>query len=367
MRVGDSDEPMTEYEVYAYEAFKRNYQDDIRPVERAVLSALDQDLLRNYLRDLQKSKPNLSSLGDAEICELLSYTKNGTPTLSAVLLFGKYPQAFFPQLCITAVVVPGTQLGDTGEQGERFIDNRRIEGSVSAMLDQTMAFLSKNMRTKIIIDAMTGKREDRPEYPLIALREMLLNALVHRDYSVHTEGTPIRVVMYSNRLEVCSPGGIYGRLQVKQLGLVYPSTRNPVLATAFEVMGLTENRYSGIPAMRRAMATYGLPEPVFTDERGNFTATLYNGLTAEYAAGPELSETERKLLIFLQTPRSRKEIAEHLGLSSVNYALKEYIGPLLDKGLVKMTIPDKPRSHKQMFVLTGSGKKLVRDFLQNRY
>lgn len=80
------------------------------------------------------------------------------------------------------------------------------------------------------------------------MRETVLNALVHRDYSIHTEGMPIQLTMYSDRLEVANPGGLYGRLTVDQLGKVQPDTRNPVLVTAMESLGQTENRYSGIPA-----------------------------------------------------------------------------------------------------------------------
>ncbi len=348
VRVGDSDEPMTEYEVYSYEAFRKKYQDEARPVERASWSAIDDVLLRNYLDRLKRSKPNLSALSYEEICELLSLTRGGELTLCAVMLFGKYPQAYFPQLCITAVAVPGTEVGDLGEYGERFLDNRRLEGNIPAMLEQTLDFLGRNMRTKTIVSAENGHREDRQDYPPIALRELVLNALVHRDYSVHTEGMPIQICLFRDRLEIRSPGGIYGRLQVSQLGKVQPSTRNPLLATALEVMGLTENRYSGIPAARRAMADYGLPEPVFADVRGNFTVTLYGDKQGGQV--DELSDKEKELLAFLRVPRSRQEIVEFLGLSSVAYALQTYINPLAEKGLVRMTLPDKPRSRKQRFV-----------------
>jgi ATP-dependent DNA helicase RecG len=69
-----------------------------------------------------------------------------------VLLFSPYPQAYFPQLCITAVVVPGTELGVEGTAGERFLDNQRIEGSIPEMLDAAIAFVRRNMRTKTIVN-----------------------------------------------------------------------------------------------------------------------------------------------------------------------------------------------------------------------
>ena len=77
---------------------------------------------------LKSKKENLKFLPDKNIYELMSVTKKGKATLSALMLFCKYPQIFFPQLCITAIVVPGTEIGELGTQGERFIDNQRIEG-----------------------------------------------------------------------------------------------------------------------------------------------------------------------------------------------------------------------------------------------
>jgi ATP-dependent DNA helicase RecG len=351
IRVGDSDEPMTEYEVYSYEAFRKKYQDDIREVPRASLKVLDQELLETYINRLKAEKPNISALADETIYELMSITKDGMVTLSSLLLFCKYPQAYFPQLCITAVVLPGDEIGEIGEYGERFVDNKRIEGNIPEMLDQALAFVRKNMRIKTIINPNSGKREDRTDYPIIAVREALLNTLVHRDYSIHTEGMPIQILMYPDRIEIRNPGGIYGRLRVDQLGKMQPDTRNPVLVTALEVMGLTENRYSGIPTIRRSMKDFNLEDPVFADERGTFTVILYNrDSIRDNTSQRKMTEKEEELLNFLKIPRSRNEIAEYLGIGTIAYVMQTYINPLVEKGLVRLTIPEKPKSPKQRFV-----------------
>ena len=270
IRVGDADEPMTEYEVYSYEAFRRKYQDDVRPVEQASMKTLDSTLLSEYLIKIKKERPNLAMLENQQICELMSVTKEKIPTLAAVMLFGFYPQAYFPQLCILASAVPGTIIGQLGTEGERFLDSQRIQGTLTQMLAEAMTFIRKNTRTKIIIDPETGKRSDRSDYPETAVREAVLNALVHRDYSIHTEGMPIQLLIFEDRLEVRSPGGLYGRLRVDQLGKVQPDTRNPVLAVAMEALGETENRYSGIPTMRRELKQAGMQPPEFRNERGTF-------------------------------------------------------------------------------------------------
>ena len=348
VRVGDSDEPMTEYEVYSYEAYRKKYQDDIRIIERASLASLNQEMLAEHMGLLKKGKSRLAAIPDNEIYELMSIKKGDAVTLSSVMNFSPYPQAYFPQLCITAIVVPGKEMGEIGNQGERFLDNQRIEGTISEMLESAIQFVNRNMRTKTIINPQTGKREDRTDYPITAIREAILNALVHRDYSIHTEGMPIQLIMFEDRVEIRNPGGIYGRIRIDQLGKVQPDTRNPVLASELEVLKITENRYSGIPTIRKAMQAYNLPQPEFLDERGSFIIKMYK--FGEENSATEIENLEdRELILYCKTPRTRKEICDYLGLSSITYAIQTHVMPLVKSGLIKMSIPDKPKSPKQLF------------------
>lgn len=348
IRVGEADEPMTEYEIYSYEAFRRKYQDDVRPMERAALSALDVDTLGEYLLKLKKDRPNLSKLDAEQILDLMSLTKQGVPTLAALMLFGRYPQAYFPQLCITAISVPGTEVGQVGAEGERFLDNQRIEGTLPQMLDAAISFVKRNTRTKTIIDPKSGKRIDQNEYPMAAVREAVLNALIHRDYSIHTEGMPIQLLLFEDRFEVRSPGGLYGRLRIDQLGKVQPDTRNPVLAVAMETLHQTENRYSGIPTMRRELELAGMPEPEFKNDRGVFAVCFRKKDTSVLANFEVIAGHD--LLAFCEEPRTRQEIANFLQIKSVPYAIKTHVMPLVEQGKLIQTIPEKPRSPKQRYV-----------------
>lgn len=353
IRIGDSDEPMTEYEIYSYEAFRERHQDDIRIVDRADAAAMDLDAIQNYFYMIKKERTNFSKLTEQEVSELANLTIKGKYTVSAVLMFGKYPQTFYPRLCITAVRIPGTELGALGDEGERFLDNRRMDGSIQEMFEGAMQFVQANMRTKTIINPQTGHREDRVEYPQAAVREAILNALAHRDYSVHSEGMPIQILMFSNRMEIRNPGGLYGRMQINQLGKAQPDTRNPVLVSMMEAMNLTENRYSGIPTIRREMKTAGLPEPEFFDERGSFVVRFYNRSesSSKYEAmDAKLTEDELKLIEFCHIARSKKEIADYLGISTVWYVISKYVYPLVDKGYLQMTMPEKPGSPKQKYI-----------------
>ncbi len=354
IRVGDADKPMTEYEVYSYEAFRKKYRDDIRPVAQVGVQDLDQDRLAQYVLRRKQDRPHFATLELSQLYDLIGVTKNGDVTLAAVLLFSPYPQAYFPQLSIIATHVPGTEMGLLDEQGQRFIDSKRLEGTLPEMLEQAVGFVRNNMQVSTRIDPATGRRMDRPEYPLDAVRETILNALVHRDYSIHTEGMPIQLTMYSDRLEVANPGGLYGRLTVDQLGKVQPDTRNPVLVTAMESLGQTENRYSGIPRIQHAMAELGLPAPVFVNTRSNFSVTLRNKSDAatQKASGPASdvpAEDPKGLLAFCRQPRSRAEIIAYLGIPSAQYALRRYLDPLVEAGAIRLSLPDKPRSPRQTY------------------
>ena len=349
VRVGNADLPMTDYEIYSYESYRKRQHDDERPVERAKLSLLNTDKLRNYLLQMKIDRPGFAQLDDAQACEMLAITRDDIPTLAAVLNFGLYPQGFFPQLAITAVVVPGTEIGDLSEDNVRFLDNKRIEGTLPDMLTEALSFCRRNMKVQTVLDPKTAERVDRTEYPIEAIREAVLNALIHRDYSTYTEGTPIQIDFFSDRLEIHSPGGLYGRLTVEELGYSRPDLRNPALATMAEFLLKTENRYSGIPTIRREMKKAGLPAPVFQNRRNEFVVIFYNN-KKDANVSIESDDQRKDLLDFCQIPRSRKEIAKYLGLSSVSYAITQYVQPLVDEGKLNMTIPEKPKSTHQMFV-----------------
>lgn len=349
VRVGDGDRLMSEYEVYSFEAFKKKIQDELRTSERAGLAEIKTNEFARYILEIKEKKPNLANLDEDTICRLQGFSVNECPTVAGLLLFAVYPQAFFPQLCITAVSVPGNKMSMTGSVGERFIDNKRIDGTIRQMLEDSLAFVRKNMKQKTIVDQNSGRRTDRSEYPVVAVRELIINALVHRDYSIHTDSAPVTIRMYSDRMEIENPGGLYGRTTIDRLGKMSADTRNPFIVNALEIMGETENRYSGIPTVISAMREYGLPKPEFISEFGSFKAILYNG---EGRTGYTCRE-EAEILEFCTQPRSRSELAELFrGRMTIAYVMEKYLHPMIKDGRIRLTIPDKPKSKKQMYVRT---------------
>lgn len=342
IRVGESDELMSEYEIYSYEAFKKRTRDDIRVVDNGNFTMINEERMETYLKAVKNERKNLSdNLSKSEILELMGVTNNGMPTLAGLMTFSIYPQTYFPQLCITAISLPGTEQGTIGIDGERFLDNMRITGAIPDMLEEAVEFVRKNSRTKTIIDD-NGQRVDKPEYPIKAVREAVLNALVHRDYSIHTENIPIRIEMFRDRMEITNSGGLYGKISIDALGKVRPETRNAALANILELLKITENRYSGIPTMRNEFANAGLPAPQFSVVRGEFKVTMKNGFFVEN------DPIDRSLLEFCTIPRTRDEIVAFIGKSR-NYVMSKIVAPLVESNELNLTFPEKPKSPRQKY------------------
>lgn len=131
-------------EIYSYDAFRKRIRDDIRKVDIAKFSLFDQNRVERYLDTVKKERRSLSeNVSDDEILELMGVMTSDVPTLAGVLSFSKYPQGYFPQLCITAVV-PRTELGCLGDDGERFINNQHITGAIPEMIDAAVDFVRRN-------------------------------------------------------------------------------------------------------------------------------------------------------------------------------------------------------------------------------
>ena len=141
----------------------------------------DLDVLQLYLLERRAERPGFGRLDEAQQMEMLNITRNGVPTLAAVLNFDIYPQGYLPQLGITAIVVPGKEIGETDqEDAARFLDNKRIEGTIAEMVEEALAFCKLNMKTSTIIDPQTGRCTDQTEYPINGLRKVMKMTIPNR-------------------------------------------------------------------------------------------------------------------------------------------------------------------------------------------
>lgn len=364
IRVGDSDEPMTEAEIYSFESYRLRAHDD-ESVCGSDMKFVDEERLASFIEKSRENRPNFTKhFNDEELLESTGVTKDGKPTLAGILVFSEVPQLYFPDLSVVAYSVPGNELGESGSEGERFTANKRIDGSLNTMLEESLKFIRMNTRNKITINK-DGSRKDDGEYPQIAVREAVLNALMHRDYGKYSLGSPVQIAIFHNRMEITSPGSLYGTSSVNKLGKIRLETRNSRLAILLEMTGIAEHRYSGIPTIRKECLAAGLPEPEFINKNGEFTVIFKNRFfdddieqSASSPAGsePELNDLQKEVLAFCSEPRTRNEIAQTMNLTA-SYLRTAALTPLLKAGLLKMTMPEKPKSRLQKFYADPDAKK----------
>ena len=279
IRVGNTNRQMNEYEVFGYLSGRGQPIHDEEIVPDATLEDLDKGLLDDYLARLREYRPGASFL-DGSHEEVLNRLRVAgldgdlvRPTVAGLLMFGKYPQEFFPQMMITFVQYYGTTEDEKTPKGARFMDNRRFEGPIPEMVEQAETYVLGAMRKSALIEGMF--RRDIPEYPQEALREALANAIAHRDYSPYVRGSHIQISMFADRLEVQSPGSLFGNVTEENLEEEH-STRNARLMRMMEDMHIVENRGSGIRAMLMVMREANLEPPRFDDRRSSFRVTFRN-------------------------------------------------------------------------------------------
>lgn len=275
---------------------------------------MNQEKIASYLTNIKKDKPNLSKFSDEKILKLNGIIENSTgkirPTLAGMMVFGEYPQGYLPQLFVACVVVPGRKLGDIGKMGQRFDDNKRVEGTIEEMLEASLSFVRKNIPARVVIDD-NGKREDIPIYPMKALREAIANALIHRDYSSNTEGAYIYLRIFDDRIEILNPGDLYGNNRLENLGTdnMLEVRNNTIIRLLEESTDIVENRHTGIATMRDEMKKMNLPEPEFETLRGTFKVTFRKEKTESNVQ----NETELKHSVQKYTEIDRNKIVNSFG------------------------------------------------------
>ena len=279
VRTGDGDRRMTQAEIGLAIANRGQPRYDVEPVPEAGLDDLDGAALVRTLDRVRDTSRSLRDVDDETALRrirVLVPHEDGqvVPSVAGVLTFGVFPQQFFPQLTISLIVLPGAGTG--GIDAPRFEDNPVIRGAIPDLVAETVSVLRRHMSVRSYVNG-AGRREQL-DYPLEAVREAVVNAVLHRDYSNVTRGTQIQVELHPDRLVVRSPGSLYGPVRVDDLGNEgVSSSRNAFLAQLLAGTYLprsdrlvAENRAFGIPAMIRELHRSGLGRPLFTNLPGRF-------------------------------------------------------------------------------------------------
>lgn len=185
------------------------------------------------------------------------------PTLAGLLAVGRYPQKFFPRLNVTIAVYPGTSRADVFTGSAQLVASETITGPIPVMIDDAVTSLMT--WTSGTSDANSGAQPSQPPmYPQLVLREAIANALTHRDYSPDALGTPVHVDVFTDRIEVSNPGGLFGAVSKQRLTHdASTSTRNAFLFSLLQSPPLSGRRHRAagqrhrIPTDRRRAAQRG--------------------------------------------------------------------------------------------------------------
>jgi ATP-dependent DNA helicase RecG len=191
------------------------------------------------------------------------------PTYAALLLFGRQPQRWLPGASILAARFFGSTLTD------HFI-KQEIGGSLSEQLYQAEAFIRDNLRSVVRLVGLA--HQETLEYPLEALREVLVNAVAHRDYNL--QGDMIHIHLFTDRIEIHSPGGLPGPMTMDNL-LEARFSRNPVAMQVLADLGFVERLGYGLNRVVDVMRKNHLRQPVFEELGGSFRVTLFSAITQE--------------------------------------------------------------------------------------
>lgn len=252
------------------------------------------------------------------------------PTVGGVLLFGKDRERYFPDAWIQVGRFGGTDKS-------RILDRAEIKTLPVRAIDDAIAFIEKHT----LRGAKIGKvrRKETWNLPPVAVREAVVNAVAHADYS--QGGAPIRIAIFDDRLEVENPGLLPFGLTVEDITRGVSKLRNRVIGRVFHELGLIEQWGSGIQRMMTACREAGLPEPHFEEIAVRFRVTIYT----ERIGRPLLDDTDQAIMATLSEGDGKltSEIAESIGLTT--RATRTRLSRLVDAGLVREvgTGPQDPR------------------------
>ena len=313
---------------------------DSYPEDQATVKDLSPRKMKAFLKRVREGG-RFKGEGDWQVVlEKLGYLKNRAPTHAAVLLFGKNDPPY--QLHIGRFKTPST-----------IIDDRMMRGTLFDVVDDAMKFIFSHIKVAFEITGEIQRREIS-EYPPAALRELLLNAVVHRDY---TSPTDIQIKIFDNAISFFNPGRLYGDLTIEKLKTdSYQSrTRNKLIAEAFYLTRDIEKYGSGYIRVRREIADYptmnfdyeesgdGLLVTVSYQEQKivttpkNTTQQLGDRLGDRLGErlGDRLGQSRRRIISLIgETPRiTIPLLSQKLGVSTT--AIEKHISLLKKKGILR--------------------------------
>ncbi len=385
IRIGSTNRRADEAIIAELKRRKRNISFDAESVYDKKTSDFD-------LTDFRKQYQELTNedLDDTALVKLgLMRTEQGAPVATnSLALFSDYEsrKELFPFSKIECARFKGVST-DTK------IDDKTITEQIGRQPGEALKFIQRNVSRSSRIEGVYTK--SRWEYPMAAIREALRNAVVHRDYSL--TGKDIKVAIYDDMVEITSPGTLPPSIDFQEMEARQSDIRNRIIAPVFKRLGLIDQWGNGLKIIAEELRSYpdielkwferGLqfqvqfvrknfhPAVQVTESDGSFgtwpapgrhqvgtkSAPGRHQVGARSAPGSNQIE---KLLSSIGTSGNIREFMALLGWKDRSKFRAKYITPLLEQGVLAMTIPDKPNSSRQEYYLTEKGRTFL-ETLQN--
>jgi len=330
-------------------------QADQVPVRNTAWADIDERAFARYVERRFKQSQDQNALPLPSVFENLQLAIDGVPNLAGMLLFGKYPERHLHVCMIAAVCFPGTKLSDN-----RYLDSENIQGTLEEQFQRGMGFIKRNLHH---VQGNQGFNSlGLLEIPEEAFIELLVNALVHRDF--FTNAT-IRLFVFADRVEIISPGHLPDSLTHEQILAGRSNRRNKVLAEHAAHLLPYRGLGTGIP---RALGAWPKIDLIDAPDGNQFKAVLWRPeMTSDTRQVADKYPTStlqvtRPMAAVLQTALQaapRATLQEAAGMGDREHFVNSVLKPLLEFGLLEMTIPDKPRSSKQRYRLTEQGRAVL--------
>lgn len=337
----------------------------------ASLDDLDIGLIRDFLKEVGSALfAEAGKMDFTKLCRQMHIVSGPDeflrPLNVGLLFFNEHPDRFFPYTQIDVVQFPD------GPGGDRFSE-KIFKGPIHRMVREALAYI----RASLIVETVI-KHPDRPEaerfynYPYEAIEEALVNAIYHRGYDVRE---PVEVRVLPDCITIGSQPGPDSSIplaDLKKKKFISRRYRNRRIGEFLKELDLTEGRGTGIPKIMRAIRKNHSPEPKFETnrERSFFTVTFPVHPKVKTAKAevditppviPPVTPPVARLLelLAISGEMGNAEIRKHFGLRDRTHIREHYVDPALADGLIEMTIPARPNSRLQKYMLTAKGKTVI--------
>ncbi len=338
-RVADEDKQMSakELEKFILRKNKDKLRWDDEICKKATLKDIDDNTFNNFIERARKSgRIDVENDSKEMILRKLELLTDSGLTNAGVLLFGKNPRSFFQNITLRC-----GRFKDVTKS--KFIDLKDFEGNLFMILEKAVSFCKNHLELRAEIKGLY--REEKWEIPLDALREAIINALIHRDYRDTSE---VYIKIYDNEVVIANPGKLPEELSIPKLYKEHESMpTNPLLANIFYYADFIDKWGRGITNIIKVLKEENLSPPTFEESGGFFRIRFKRLKVSERWSEKwsekwsELTKRQKELVnIIKQNPYvSRKEITEKLGINSS--AVQKHLEKLKETGLIKRVGPDK--------------------------